>query len=396
MKVVQINTTCGIGSTGKIAIGISRLLTAEGVENYVIYSNKTDGYELGVSCSDNRYIKLQALKSRLFGNYGFNSEKATRKLISELESIKPDIVHLHNIHGHDCDLEMLFSYFRRNGIKLVWTFHDCWAFTGYCTHFTMAKCDKWKTGCSHCVQKREYTWFFDKSRKLFEAKKKSLEGLDMTVVAPSHWLAALVKQSFLKEYPVEVINNGIDLEIFKPCESDFRQKYSLEGKKLLLGVSFDWGERKGLDVFIELAKRLSDEYRIILVGTNDKVDAQLPDNIISIHRTQDQKELAGIYTAADLFVNATREDTYPTVNMEAIACGTPVLTFKTGGSPEIPDESCGTAVECDDVNALEREIIRICTEKPYSVDQCINKAKEFDKNQRFKEYTELYERINTQ
>ncbi|MBQ4562268.1 MAG: glycosyltransferase [Clostridia bacterium] len=396
MRIVQFNATCGIGSTGKIAVGISRLLSADGIENYIIYSNRSNGYELGISCSNNKYIKLQALKSRFFGNFGFNSKKATKRIIKELERIQPDVVHLHNIHGHDCDLEMLFTYFKKNKTKLVWTFHDCWAFTGYCTHFTMAKCDKWKSECRDCVQKREFSWFFDRSSGLYEKKKRLFEGLDLTIVTPSRWLAELVKQSFLKEYPVEVINNGIDLEVFKPCESDFRQKHSLEDKKLLLGVSFDWGERKGLDVFIELAKRLPDDYRIVLVGTNDSVDGQLPDNIISIHRTQDQKELAGIYTAADLFVNTTREDTYPTVNMEAIACGTPVLTFETGGSPEIVDGDCGASVVCDDVAALEAEIIRICTEKPYSVQQCTNKAKDFDKNQRFKEYTELYERIITQ
>lgn len=395
MRIVQFNATCGIGSTGKIAVGVSRLLSADGIENYIIYSNRSNGYELGISCSDNKYIKLQALKSRLFGNYGFNSKKATKRIIKELERIQPDVVHLHNIHGHDCDLKMLFTYFKKSKTKLVWTFHDCWAFTGYCTHFTMAGCDKWKSKCSDCVQKREFSWFFDKSGKLFEKKKKLFSNLDLTIVTPSRWLADLVRQSFLKEYPVEVINNGIDLDIFKPTQSDFRQKYSLEDKKLLLGVSFDWGERKGLDVFIELAKRLPDDYKIILVGTNDAVDGRLPENILSIHRTQNQNELAEIYSAADLFVNVTREDTYPTVNMEAIACGTPVLTFKTGGSPEMLDKSCGSVIECNDVDTLEKEAIRICSDKPYAGEQCVIKAKEFDKNERFKEYAGLYERINT-
>lgn len=395
MRIVQFNATCGIGSTGKIAVGVSRLLSVDGIENYIIYSNRSNGYELGIPCAEGKYIRFQALKSRLFGNYGFNSKKATKRIIKELERIQPDVVHLHNIHGHDCDLEMLFTYFKKSKTKLVWTFHDCWAFTGYCTHFTMAKCDKWKSECRDCVQYREFSWLFDKSSSLYNRKKKLFEGLDLTVVTPSVWLANLVRQSFLKEYPIEVINNGIDLDIFKPTQSDFRQKHSLEGKKLLLGVSFDWGERKGLDVFIELAKRLPDDYRIALVGTNDKVDTQLPDNIISIHRTQNQNELAEIYTAADLFVNVTREDTYPTVNMEAIACGTPVLTFKTGGSPEMLDESCGSAVECNDVDTLEKEVIRICSDKPYAGEQCVVKAKEFDKNERFKEYAELYERINT-
>ena len=172
MKAVQFNTTCGIGSTGKIAVGISRQLSSADIENYIIYSSNSNGYELGIHCAESRYIRLQALKSRLIGNYGFNSKKATKKVISELERIKPDIVHLHNIHGHDCDLEILFKYFKKNKTKIVWTFHDCWAFTGYCTHFTMARCDKWIQGCSKCVQRREYSWLFDKSSRRYKKKKK--------------------------------------------------------------------------------------------------------------------------------------------------------------------------------------------------------------------------------
>lgn len=393
MRVVQINATCGVGSTGKICVGISQLLSENNIENYIICSGRSNGYELGISCSDDKYIKLQALKSKVMGNYGFNSVSATRRMISELERIKPDIVNLHNIHGHDCNLEMLFTYFKEKKIKLLWTFHDCWAFTGYCTYFDLVKCNKWQTGCSHCVQKREYSWLFDKSSKLFERKKKLFEGLDLTIITPSQWLADLVKQSFLKEYPVTVINNGIDLDIFRPAHSDFRQKYNIENKKIILGVSFVWDARKSPDVFIDLAGRLPDDYRIVLVGTNDKIDKQFPDNIVSIHRTQNQQELAEIYSAADVFVNPTREDNYPTVNMESLACGTPVLTFRTGGSPEMLDETCGSVVECDDVEALEKEIIRICTDKPYSEEGCLKKAREFDKNERYKEYLELYERV---
>lgn len=393
MKVVQINATCGIGSTGKICVGISQELTKRNIENYILYSSKSNGYELGIKCSNDIYIKLQALKSRLFGNYGFNSKKVTQKIIYELERIKPDIVHLHNIHGHDCNLKILFTYFKENNTRLIWTFHDCWAFTAYCPHFTMMKCDKWRTECSQCVQMREYSWFFDKSKGVFQKKKRLLEGLDLTIVTPSQWLADMVHQSFLKGYPVKVINNGIDLAIFKPIQSDFRQRYSIENKKIVLGVSFGWNARKGLDVFIDLAKILSSSYQIVLVGTDDKIDRQLPDSVISIHRTQNQQELAEIYSAADVFVNPTREENYPTVNIEAIACGTPVITFRTGGSPEILDETCGEVVNCDDIDALEKEIICICTDNSYSKEQCIEKAKEFDKNKRYKEYLALYERV---
>lgn len=394
MKIIQINATCGIGSTGKICVGISETMTEMGIENYIFFSSKANEYKLGIPCTTNIYIRSQAIKSKLLGNYGFNSKKVTRKIIRKLECLSPDIVHLHNIHGHDCNLEMLFSYFKSKNIKVVWTFHDCWAFTGYCTHFTMMKCDKWRKQCFECMQKRKYSWLFDKSNLLFEKKKNLFQGLNLTIVTPSRWLADLVKQSFFKDYPVEVINNGINLNIFKYSKNNFRQKFGLENKKLILGVSFCWDKSKGLDVFIKLAETLKDEYLIALVGTNDSVDKLLPKNIISIHKTQNQQELAEIYSAADVFINPTREDTYPTVNMEALACGTPVITFKTGGSPEMLDETCGIVVDCDNMEDLEKQIMRVCDEKTFSKDACLRKAKEFDQNKRFKEYIELYERVN--
>lgn len=215
----------------------------------------------------------------------------------------------------------------------------------------------------------------------------------MTIVTPSRWLENLVKQSFLKGSPVSVIHNGINLAVFQPVSGNFREKNGLGNKRIVLGVAFGWDARKGLDVFIELSRRLPASYQIVLVGTDTNVDKLLPENILSIHRTQNQQELAEIYTAADVFVNPTREENYPTVNMEALACGTPVLTFQTGGSPEMLDESCGAVVACDDVDALEKEILRICTYKPYTEDACLEKAREFDQSERFKEYLKLYERV---
>ena len=390
MKIVQINATCGVGSTGKICVGISRLLTAAGVENYILHSAKTNGYPLGLSCADQRYIHRQALRSRVLGNYGFNSAAATRKMMAELDRIGPDIVHLHNVHGHDCHLERLLRYCREKKIRTFWTFHDCWAFTGYCPHYDMIGCDKWKTECHGCPQRREYSWFFDRSRTLYNRKKELLSGLDLTILTPSQWLADQVKDSFLKDYPVYVVNNGIDLEVFRPRESDFRKKYGLEDKFILLGVAFGWGERKGLDVFIELSKRLDDRFQIVLVGADPQVDKLLPDSVFSIHRTQDQQELAGIYTAADLFVNPTREENYPTVHMESLACGTPILTFRTGGSPEMLDETCGASVPKNDVDGMERAIREIFEKRPFSRVACTQKAKAFGQEDRFWEVVCLY------
>jgi glycosyltransferase involved in cell wall biosynthesis len=391
MKIVQLNATYGAGSTGKIALSVSELLDKENIENYVLYSSGNCDKSNGIKYTTPKSIKFQTLISRVLGNYGFEAKRTTKGLVAHLEKIKPDILHIHNIHSHDCNLEILFKYIKANNIKTYWTFHDCWAFTGYCPHFDMIGCDKWKTECNNCPQKGCYSWFLDRSNQNFNKKKKLFQGLDLTIITPSEWLANLVKQSFLKEYPVKVINNGIDLSIFKPTQSEFRKKYNCEDKFLLLGVAFGWGIRKGLDVFIELSKKLDDNFKIILVGTNDEVDNQLPSNIISIHRTQNQQELVEIYTAADLLVNPTREENYPTVNMEALACGTPVLTFNTGGSPEIIDKTCGAVVPKNDTEALYSEIVKISKENLYSKENCTKKAENFNMNERFKEYVKLYE-----
>jgi glycosyltransferase involved in cell wall biosynthesis len=227
---------------------------------------------------------------------------------------------------------------------------------------------------------------------MWKLKKKWFTGVkDMTIVTPSQWLADLVKESYLKEYPVKVINNGIDLSVFKPTQSDFKKKYNCEEKFVILGVANVWDYKKGLDVFIELANRLDEhKYQIVLVGTDDNVDKQLPEKIISIHRTNNQAELAEIYSAADLLLNPTREDTFPTVNIESLACGTPVFTFKTGGSPEIIDETCGRIFNVDDVDSLENEIYHIASNNILDSDSCVVKAGNYNCHERFCDYVNLY------
>lgn len=393
MKVLQINATYGSGSTGKICYSVAKLMDKENIENLTLYSQGSLKAENAVKIKNKTYYKIQALKSRVFGNYGFNSSSATKEIIRQIKEFSPDIVHLHNIHGHNVNLKTLFKFFKKNPeIKLFWTFHDCWAFTAYCPHYTMAKCYKWQSECSHCKLRKEYSWFFDKSKKLFNRKKELFTGLNLTIVTPSEWLAEEVKKSFMKDYPVKVINNGIDLSVFKPTESDFKEKYGIgKDKFVLLGVAFGWGERKGLDVFIKLSERLDkNKYAIVLVGGNAETDKLLPKDIISIHRTQNQTELAEIYSSCDLFVNPTREEVLGLVNIEANACGTPVLTFDSGGSPECINKKSGSVVSCDDINGLIKEIERIRNERPFTKENCILRAEEFDADKKFKEYTELY------
>ncbi|MBR2443938.1 MAG: glycosyltransferase [Clostridia bacterium] len=394
MKIVEINTV-HYGSTGKIMLQIADLAREQGHEAYT-FSRAWSGQALPNEHHTffGSYLEngIHRFVAPITGNECMYSKAGTKKLIKWLKEIEPDVVHLHNLHGFYINLPLLFGYLKTISARVIWTLHDCWSFTGHCSHFDMIGCEKYKSGCFDCPIYRAYPKsYFDNSKKMFQRKKEWFLGVkDLTIVTPSRWLADRVKESFLGEYPVKVINNGIDLDIFKPCISDFKKNHGIEDKYIVLGVAFGWGARKGLDVFVELSKRLGSSYQIVLVGTDDNVDKMLPENIISIHRTQNQRELAELYSVADVLANPTREDTYPTVNMEAIACGTPVVTFKTGGSPEIVGEGCGAVVPKNDISAFEEEIKKACQNgKNSSLRQIAEN--QFNKSDRFKDYINLYE-----
>jgi glycosyltransferase involved in cell wall biosynthesis len=397
MKVLQINTVCGIGSTGKIAASILKLLKAKHHQGRIAYGtgevrsvDPADTYRI---VSRGQYYAHNLL-SRLTDREGLFSAYQTGKLVEYIRQYDPDIIHLHNLHGHYLNYRILFRFLAQAGKPVLWTLHDCWPITGHCTHFAAAGCSQWQTGCRNCTQLRQYPqcYTFGDVSANYRRKKDAFTGVpNLTLVTPSYWLAEITRESFLRDYPVHVIPNGIDLTVFKPTESDFRKKYHCEEKRILLGVASDWGPGKGLDVFVELSKRLDSRYRIVLVGTNETIDRQLPENILSIHRTRNQKELAEIYTAADIFVNPTREDTFPTVNLEALACGTPVLTFRTGGSPECIDGTCGRVVDCDDIDALEQEIRNMAAAAFFTEEACVSRAAQFDAEKRFEAYIRLYE-----
>ena len=399
-RILSINSSC-VGSTGKIMTGI---MSAASKDYFVAVAypflkanNEVKDSKINVFpiCSYS-YLRLSFHLTKLFGKDGAFNYFHTRRLCKYILKNKFDIIHLHNLHTSFINYKYLFKFFKKYNIKIVWTLHDCWAFTGHCPHFVMEKCDKWKTGCYACPSYKNYPQsFFDNSKQMYSLKKKVFTQLDcLTIVTPSFWLARLVKESFLKDYPIKVIHNGIDLSVFHPIKSDFRRNNHIdESDYMLLGVAFDWGKRKGLDVFVTISKLLPDNYKIVLVGTNREIDKELPDKIISINKTHNQTELAKIYSAANLFVNPTREEVLGLVNIEALACGTPVLTFDTGGSPECIDETCGRIVACDDINSLVAEIINICEEKPFSSKACISRAKMFDKKDRFKDYLNLYKKL---
>lgn len=362
MKVVQINSVCGQGSTGKICVDLSRRLAERGIENYIIYGIGKSEYPLGICVSNRPYIKFNILLTRVFGKHGFYSHIATRKMIKHLNCIKPDIIHLHNIHGHYLNVRMLFNHIKKHNIKVIWSLHDCWSFTGHCSHFDFVKCEKWKTGCHNCEQLREYpiSLVFDRSRGTYKLKKKIFGGVkNMLIVPGSEWLGTKVRESFLNKYDCVVLNSGIDTQLFKPCESDVKEKLGIVDKKMLLAVSAQFGERKGYKYYIELANLLTDEYVLVMVGVSEEQKKELPKNVIGITRTENQNELVKLYSAAEMLINLTLEETFGMVNAEALACGTPVLTWHVGGCPEVIGDDCGIVTEAFDIKAIKEAIPRI-------------------------------------
>lgn len=403
IKIAHVNMFVN-GSTGKIMLGIADKAREQGhiVETYSTHVFSVKYKKLPKAPKGHRYYgnyldnAVHFGLSHYFGKNGTHSWWSTWGLIRELKMFNPDIIHLHNLHSFCINLPMLFRYIKSHDLKVVWTLHDCWAFTGHCPHFDMSKCEKWRVGCSDCPSHLEYPKSLkDTSKWQYEHKKKWFTGIDnMTIVTPSKWLARKVKESFLKEYPVKVINNGIDLSVFKPTESDLREKYDLQDKFVLLFVADAWSPKKGLGDVIKLSKLIGDEYKIVMIGLSEEQISKIGGDILGLTRTDSVEELVKWYSTADVFVNTTMEDTFPTVNMEALACGTPIVTYKTGGSPEIVDDTCGLIVKKYAINDLKESIIKICEEKPFTSEDCVNRAKVFDKDDKFSKYVELYKEVH--
>lgn len=390
MKVLQINSVCGVGSTGRIATDLYKVLEEQGHECVIAYGRGTapEGIKtIKIGTDFDNYMHVA--KTRLFDKHGFGSTKATKEFIKKVKEYDPDVIHLHNIHGYYINIEILFDYLKKSNKKVIWTLHDCWAFTGHCAYFDYVGCEKWKNDCKNCPQKKEYpnSLVIDNSNWNFKRKKEIFTGLkDLTIVTPSKWLAGLLNESYLSEYKVKVINNGIDLDVFKPTKSDFRKRYGLEDKYIVLGVASVWDRRKGLNYLVELSEKLDNSYKIIVVGVTEKQKDKLPQNMIGITKTNNIKELVEIYSAADVFVNPTLEDNFPTTNLEALACGTPIITFDTGGSIECIDKECGKIVKSKTIS----EIISYITEEKFSCELCSEKSKEYNKISKYISYISLY------
>lgn len=398
MRVLQINSVCGVGSTGRIATDLYKVLEKQGHECLIAYGRGTapegiNSYKIGTNLDN--YIHVA--RTRLLDQHGYASKKSTIELVKKIKKYNPDIIHLHNLHGYYLNLEVLFNYLAESNKPVVWTLHDCWSFTGHCSHFEYIQCGQWRTQCEKCPQIREYpkSYMIDQARENYKYKKNLFTKLkNLTIITPSEWLYNLVKDSFLGSYPIQVINNGIDLDIFSKSFTNFREIHKLENKIVLLGVASNWGERKGLDSFIQLSKELDFKYQIVLIGLNKKQVKLLPDNIIKINRTNSVQELVEIYSAADLFINPTLEDNFPTVNIEAMACELPIIAYNTGGNKEIIDHTCGVVVDVNTSEELYKAILNSSNLMKEEVKiMCRERVlKLYNKFDKFEEYIAEYKR----
>ena len=339
MKYLFINVVAGSGSTGRIAAEQCRKLQEQGYECILAYGRWESNCEgvkthrIGTSLD----YRVHGLLTRLFDFHGFGSKRATREFLRWVKEYDPDVIWLHNIHGYYLNIELLFEYLKTCGKTIRWTLHDCWVFTGHCSHFSYVGCEQWKTECSKCVQLKEYPKCMGLSnvRRNFARKKLAFTNVpNLTLITPCCWLADQVRQSFLRDYPVEVEYNKIDTTVFQPTQSDFREKYGLQNKTVLLGVASKWSERKGLQDQLALIESLGDTYRLVLVGVSEEEKKGFPAKVLGILRTENARQLAEIYTAADYLINTSYEETYPTVNLEAQACGTHVMAYDVGGTKE--------------------------------------------------------------
>ncbi len=397
LKVLQISTVCGSGSVGRIMVDIYHMLEENGDIGLLAYGRQKapEGIRAFRFGSDGD-MALHVLATFFRGEHGFASAGQTRRLIRRIEEWNPDVIHLHNIHGFVLQVELLFAWLKEAGKPVVWTLHDCWPFTGHCAFYDYTGCAGWKAGCAGCREYKKtypYALFRNRTEANFRRKQAAFTGVpNLTVVVPSNWLKAEAEQSFLKDYPVRVIPNGIDTGTFSPVSSGLRLKLGLSEKFVILGVANVWERRKGLGYLLDLSKWLVDSCQVVLIGLSKKQLRRLPKQVLGLERTSSVSELAAYYSMADVFVNATLEDNFPTTNLEALACGTPVITFDTGGSPESLTDACGRVVPKGDKEALFRAVLQEM-EKPKSKEACRMRAEQYKKEDRFLEYRNLYHRL---
>lgn len=406
-RLLQINPVMRIStSTGRIMQEIGELAIRNGWESYIAYSKGRDGIKpcksWTVPVGSRGSVAWHGIVTRLADRHGLASSCATRRFIREIERIRPDVVHIHNIHGYFLNYRILFKYLSQKNIQVVWTVHDCWLYTGHCYYYSKAGCDRWKTGCGKCPQQHMFpaSLLADRSEQNFRDKREAFCSMPhdrMTIVPVSDWIRSEMEHSFLCGYRFQTIHNGIDTSVFTvyPKDTELLQRYGITAEHIILGVAGIWSDEKGFGDLMKLSGKLGKDEVIVMVGLDSRQMKTLPSNVIGIHRTENIDQLARLYSAADVFINPTWQDNYPTVNLEAIACGTPVVTYRTGGSVEAVTEDTGFIVDQGDIDAMLERIrtIEHLGQDFYS-GRCRQYAlKHFRKEERYADYIRLYERL---
>lgn len=400
--LLQINVTANWGSHGKIAEMIGRKAIAQGWNSYIAYGrNMNSSRSKLIKIGSKVDFYLHILGSILFDRHGLCSTSATRRFIKEIDKIKPDIVHIHNLHGYYVNYKVLLEYLSRNNYRVVITMHDCWTLTGHCAHFFWTDCYKWKTGCNHCHWHKSYpsSLFIDNSKDAYNLKNSLFQSIrSLTMVPVCNWLADFLPDSYLKDASVCVIHNGIDTNVFKPYENSYtiKTKYGIQvEKKMIIGVASIWVEHRGQKDMLNAQEALGEDYVTVFVGLNDEQIKLLPKNCVGIKRTNNVGELAALYSAADVYVNPSYCDSFSTTNIEALSCGTPVVAYKTGGNTESLTDQTGVVVDCGNVRGLIDGIKLVCSNHKESyIQPCRQRAVEcFDMDKQYDKYINLYSRV---
>lgn len=400
MKLLQVNTGVNTGSTGRIAEDIGKIMMSRGHESYIAYgrdSRPSDSELIRIGGRADMY--LHGLKTVVFDRHGFGSARATRDFIRHVEHMAPDVIGMHNIHGYYLNIEEWFTYLASAGNPLFWTLHDCWSFTGHCTYFDDIDCKKWQTGCHSCPKLRKYpaSYFADNSKSNYLDKSRLFNSVrDMEIIVPSQWLRDVVQKSFLSGRQVHVIHNGVNTRVFRPMDSDLKERLSLKGKRVVMGCANTWDKRKGLEDLVKMRNMLPDSIDIVAVGLSQEQIKALPAGIHGFSRTSGPEELAEYYNMADVFANPTYQDNFPTTNIEALACGTPVVTYRTGGSPEAVDAETGIVVDKGDLAGMGKAIQEVMSSGSLTRERCRKRAEiHFDQHKQFSRYAEIFEKTTS-
>ena len=399
MKVVQVNAIFGSKSTGTIVREIQSCCEANGIESYVAYSiadRPDDEVPNGFRIGNRLTAKWSALFSRIIGKQAYANRISTWRFLRWLDKVNPDVVHLHNLHSNYIHLNMLLRYLAKHDIATVVTMHDCWYYTGGCTHYTSVGCYRWREGCGNCPQKKQLpSFFFDRTHDVIKDRKKYLSAIPrLTMVGASEWVANEMRKSLLNDLNITFIHNGFDLVLFRPTSSEKRKELGLERKFVILGPASKWLlpiNKPTLDYFVS---KIDSDMAILLFGCSS-INSSLPKNVMQIGYTKSPKEMAELYSMADVMVNCSREDTLSSLNLECQACGTPVVTYDATGSKETVDGECGFAVPTGDAEALWEKVQEVRLLGKKSMLELCGKwvSANFEKKTNYEKYIELYRQM---